>query len=173
MKDSNLYAYTKDGVLRCDAPKNSAFLGFSISTGYPYPLQSRVPIWIYGNITPAGTYYIRITNLNTGETVGSASSPVATDSNGYFGTQLTNPGAESGDIIQIDVFSDTYITQLIVTPSTKVVTADDLNNPYIGGGAPAKDMSTTVPELIGSMFTLLLLVPIIARAGVAAKRKNK
>ncbi|MGC9060119.1 MAG: hypothetical protein ACP5JR_02625, partial [Thermoplasmata archaeon] len=142
-KDASEYAYIKDGER-----ENRSGVQIAINLQKMVPKQVRVPIWIYGNITgaPALPVYIRITNLATGETVGSASSPLATDSTGYFATQLSNPGADVGDNIQIEVFSDSgYTTQLVVSPSVLPVTADDMNNPYIGG--PAKDMSTTVLEV--------------------------
>ncbi|MCX8174388.1 MAG: helix-hairpin-helix domain-containing protein [Thermoplasmata archaeon] len=162
-KDVSEIAYTRDmGEIRM---RHTDIVQGSITMKKFYPLQARQPMWIYGNITPAGTYYIRLTNLNTNEMVTTMS-----DSSGYFGTSLFNPGAEPGDTIRIEVFSDPgYTNQLTVNPAQKVVTPGDMSNPYIGG--PAKDMSTTVPEMQPIFLSVVLLGAGLCTAGLR-RRKN-
>jgi len=147
-RDASEYAYTSSLMRREDVV--TALIIKNVS-----PLQTRQPIWIYGNITPAGIYYIRLTNLNTGEVVTTTS-----DSTGYFATLMDNPGAEVGDIIRIEVFTDpSYTNQLVVDPSEKNVTADDMSNTYIGG--PAKDMSTTVAEIQSLLLPIFILSAVL------------
>ncbi|MEM3396925.1 MAG: helix-hairpin-helix domain-containing protein [Thermoplasmata archaeon] len=160
-KDVSEFAYTRDNCVNNIEHRDVVVT--SITMKKVSPLQTRQPLYMYGNITPAGTYYIRITNQNTGESVTAIS-----DGTGYFGTLLEPIGAEPGDNILIEVFTDPgYTNQLIVNPAIKTVTADDINNQFIGG--PAKDMSTTVPEL-SLVFSIVLIGAVLFVSRTRSRR---
>ncbi|MEM4292754.1 MAG: helix-hairpin-helix domain-containing protein [Thermoplasmata archaeon] len=151
-KDVSEFAYTRDFCRNNNLDMETVVT--TITMEKVSPMQTRQALWLYGNITPAGTYYIRITNQNTGQIVTTESDPT-----GYFGTLLATDGndggAEPGDTLLLEVFTDPgYTNQVIVNPSIFTVTSEDFNNQFIGG--PAKDLSATV-EMQLPVFSFLLI----------------